>query len=114
MDELENKLTASLIFVEVQKLVEKKIPVPREAWMDIAFKLDVLRLDEAKLLNEMRQKVKARELQVYKAQEKKNKSAAALEIEASDEYRFKEDQEALIYSIDELIRIAKKGADLNF
>lgn len=110
----ETKITATYIFNKMQEFVEQKIPVSREAWMEVAFKLDILRIDEAKLYNTMRQSVAKMKNEIYDAQEKKNVAAVEMKIEASDEYRLMRDQEALIYSIDEMIRVAKKSADINF
>src|SRR3990167_1448547 len=108
------KVSATFIFDTIQGLVEKKIPVAREAWLEIAFKLDVLRLDEARLYNKMRQSVAIGKTKLYKGQEKKNVAAVEMETESTEEYRLMKDQEDLIYSIDEMIRIAKKSADINF
>jgi hypothetical protein len=108
------KITATIIFAKMQEFVEAKIPVAREAWLSVAFKLDVLRVDEVKLYNKMRRAVAQRKIDIYKAQEKRNVSAVEMEIEAGEEYQLLKDQEALIYSIDEMIRIAKKSSDINF
>ena len=108
------KITATLIFEKMQDFVERKIPVAREAWLEVAFKLDVLRLDEARLYNKMRQAVARGKTELYKSQEKKNVAAVEMETESTEEYRLMKDQEDLIYSVDELIRIAKKSADINF
>jgi hypothetical protein len=114
MTETQEKVTATLIFNKMQEFVEAKVPVSREAWLEVAFKLDVLRVEEAKLYNRMHQSVAQRKNLIYKQQSKKNVAAVEMAIEASDEYRMMKDQEALIYSIDEMIRVAKKSSDMNF
>lgn len=108
------KITATFIFDEMHKLVEAKIPVAREAWLEIAFKLNILRVDEAKTFNKMRQAVATEKNKIYQLQEKKNVAAVDMKIESTDEYRFMKDQEDLIYSVDEMVRIAKKSSDINF
>lgn len=108
------KITATLIFEKMQKFVESKVPISREAWLEVAFKLDILRIDEVKLYNKMHREVAQKKLDIYNAQEKKNVAACEMEIEASEEYKLMKDQDALIYSIDEMIRIAKKNSDVNF
>ena len=107
------QVTSDIILNWVKTQVENKKEVSRDDWIDIAFKLTFLRIDEAILFNNMRQAVAQKKLEILKAQEKKNVAAAELEVEASDEYRFMKDQEDKIYSIDEFVRIAKKSSDIN-
>ena len=108
------KVSSDLILEHLKSLVESKIPIAREAWLDVAFKLNLLKLDETKLFNKMRQEVAKKKLAILRAQDKKNVSAATLELESTDEYRFMRDQEDKIEAIEEFVRIAKKNADLNF
>lgn len=108
------KVTSDLILETLKGLVESKTPISREVWLDAAFKLNLLRIDEAQLYNKMHQAVAQKKLEILKSQEKKNVALAETEIEATDEYRFLKDQEDKIYSIDEFIRVAKKGSDINF
>lgn len=109
------KVTSDIILEYLKGLVESKKPIQKEIWLDAAFKLNLLRIDEAQLLNKMRQSIAQRKLETLKQQgEKKNVAAAKIEVETTDEYRFFQDQEDKIYSIDEFIRIAKKNADINF
>ena|SRR3990167_7976788 len=108
------KITADFILETMKTMVESKKIIQKEDWLNVAFKLNLLSLDEKKLLNQMSQELAKSKLDIYKTQEKKNKAAADLEIEATDKYRFYRDQEDKIYSIEEFIRIAKKNADLNF
>lgn len=87
---------------------------PREEWLSCAFRLNLLRIDEAELLNRMRQAVAKMKLDIFKKQEKRNVSACDLEAEASEEYRFMRDQEDKLYSIDQFIMIAKKNSETNY
>ena len=105
------KINADLILDTLRGLVESKKLISKEVWLETAFKLNLLRIDEAQLLNKMRQEVARKKLGIYQKQEKRNVAAADLEIEAMDEYRFMRDQEDKIYSLDEFVRIAKKSAD---
>lgn len=107
------KVDSDLILGYLKQLVESKKPVPRETWLDCAFKLNLLRIDEAQLFNKMRQAVAAKKFTLLKGQEKRNVAAVEVEVEATDEYRFMRDQEDKLYSIDEFIRISKKSADIN-
>jgi len=107
------KVTSDLILGYLKELVESKKPIPREVWLEVAFKLNLLRTDESQLLNKMRQAVAIKKLAILKSQEKRNVSAAELEVETTDECRFMRDQEEKLYSVDEFVRIAKKNADIN-
>lgn len=107
-------ITSDDILNYMKGLVESKKPIPREDWLNCAFRLNLLRIDEAQLYNKMRQSVAKKKLEIKGKQEKTNIAAIEVEIEASDEYRFLKDQEDKIYSIDEFIRISKKSADINF
>lgn len=106
--------TTDTIIADLKKIIGSRTPLDREKWLEAAFYLSVLRLDEAHKLNISNQKVAARKLEILKAQEKKNVAAAELEVEASEEYRVMKDQEAKIYSVDELIRVAKKNSDTSY
>ena len=108
------KVSSDLILGYLKELVESKKPIPREIWLDAAFKLNLLRIDEGQLYTKMRQEVARKKLEIFKTQEKRNVSAADLEIETTDEYRFMRDQEDKLGVIEEFVRIAKKNADLDF
>ena len=108
------KITADTVLNWARQQVEDKNMPSREVWLDIAFRLNLLKIEEAQLLNKMRQAVALKKLGVMKAQEKKNVSAADLEVEATDEYRFMKDQEAKLDAIEEFVRIAKKNSDQTF
>ncbi len=108
------KVTSDKILGYLSELVASKKSIPKEQWLEVAFKLNLLRIDEAQLCNKMRQEVAKKKLDIMKSQEKRNVAAADLEVEATDEYRFTKDQEDKIYSIDEFVRIAKKNSETNF
>ena len=106
------KVSSDFILGYLKELVEEKKAIPREVWLDCAFKLNLLRLDEGQLYTKMRQAVARKKLDIFKAQEKRNVAAAELEIEATDEYRFMRDQEEKLQVVEEFVRIAKKNADM--
>ena len=109
-----SEVTSDIILNYLKKLVAEKIPVAREQWLDMSFKLNLLRIDEAELFHKMQQGVAQKKLQILKTQDKRNVAAAELEVESSDEYRFMRDQESKIDAIDQFIQISKKSADIAF
>ena len=109
-----NKITSDTILEWAKKMVEEKKMPSREVWLDISFRLNLLKIDEAQLLHKMRQDVAKSKLEILKSQEKKNVAACDLEIEATDAYRFMRDQESKIEVIEEFVRIAKRNADTTF
>lgn len=111
---MQEKINSDAILNYLKELVESKKPIPREQWIEASFRLILLRIDEAQLLNKMRQSVAKKKLAIMKLQEKKNVAAVDVEVEATDEYRFCKDQEDKLYSIDELVRVAKKSADIQY
>ena len=106
------KVDSDIILNYLKGLVESKKPIPREIWLECAFKLNLLRLDEGQLYSTMLQAVAKKKLEIYNAQTKRNVAAADLEVEATDEYRFMRDQREKLEVIEEFVRIAKKNADL--
>lgn len=108
------KITADTILDWAREQVESKNMPSREVWLDIAFRLNLLKVEEAQLLNKMRQSVAQKKLEVMRGQDKRNVAAAELEVEATDEYRFMRDQEAKLETISEFVRIAKKNSDETF
>ena len=110
---MQEKITSDTILTWVKEAVENKKEISRELWLEIAFKLNLLRLDEAILYNKMRQAVAIKKWEILKSQIKRNVAAVNTEIETFDEYRFMKDQEDKIYVIDEFVRVAKKNADIN-
>ncbi len=108
------KISADTILKWAQEQVESKNMPSREVWLDIAFRLNLLKIDEAALLNKMRQAVAQKKYDILKGQDKKNVAAATLEVECTDEYRFMCDQETKIEVIEEFVRISKKNGDTNY
>lgn len=92
-------------------MVESQKIIPKEEWLNVAFKLNLLRLDETQLLNKMKQEIARKKVEIMKGQEKKNVAACEVEVESLDEFKIMRDQEDLIYSVDEFIRLAKRAGD---
>jgi len=84
-----------------------------QLWINRAFELNILLIDEKKKYEFLRQAVAVKKMQLFRGQEKKNVSAVNIEIEASDEYRDLNIQESLIYAIEEQVRLAKKNTEIN-
>lgn len=109
-----NNMTARGIIEVLKSYAKESIPVPREKWLDGGFNLESLRLEEAEKYNLLRQEVSKKKLEILKAQEKKNVALADAEIESLDIYRELRNQEDLIHTIDEIVRLAKKSSDINY
>jgi len=108
------KVTADTILNALKTMVESRKIISKDQWLETAFSLNLVRIDEAKLLHSMEQAVAKKKLGILQAQEKKNVALAEVEIESSEEYRFARDQEAKLWSVDEFIRIAKKNSENSF
>lgn len=106
--------TADSVIGDLKRIVSERKPLDKDKWLEAAFYLSVLREDEAKKLNRLNQEVSQLILGIMKVQDKKNVAAAEKEVSASDKFVEMKDQEAKIYTIDELIRVAKKNAETNY
>ncbi len=103
--------TVDTIIADLKEKIESRKPIERKYWLDMAFYLAILRIDEAKLLNQMKQGIAKQKLTILGGQEKKNVGAAEIEVEAMDMYSLMKDQEEKLYSVDEAIRVAKHSAE---
>ena len=108
------KVSVDLILSWLKEQVESHKLIPQSAWLDSAFKLNLLQPDEVHQLELMRQEIAKMKLEILKRQEKRNVAAAELEVEASDEYRFFREQENKVDRVEEHIRIAKKNSDVAY
>ncbi len=108
-------MTVDDILQELCKKVESGQSIPRDTWIGYAFKLNALILNQAELLESIRQQVALNKLEALnrqiEAKEKRNVSMAELEVEATDEYRKMRIEETKFEQIKEFIRIAKKNSD---
>ena len=110
----QEKITSDTVLDWARKQVESKNMPSREVWLDIAFRLNLLKIDDVQLLNKMRQDVAKKKFAILGSQEKRNVAAVDLEIETTDEFRFLKDQEAKVDAISEFVRIAKKNSEQDF
>ena len=104
-------ITAEFILSTLKEMVESKKFISQDEWINVAAKLTLLRIDESRKLNRMNQEVSRKKLEIKQGQDKVNISAIELEIQATDEYRAAKDQEDLLYSLDEFVRVAKRASD---
>lgn len=105
--------TADSIISFFKEAVASKKDFPPERWMEAAISLNVLRLDEAAKLNEMRRKIAERKVGILDKMEKRNVSEADLRIEATEEYRDFRDQQSKCEVIEEFVLLSKKYASSN-
>lgn len=114
MTETQPKVTADTILGFLKEAVESHKMLNPSLWLESGFKLNLLLGDEHYMLENARQEVAQKKLEILKAQEKKNVAAAKLEIEASDEYRLMKLQEHKVDRIEEFIKLAKKNASSQY
>lgn len=107
----EEKRTADSVIEWFKEAIASKVPVPNEQWMDAALLLNVLRLDEAAKLNEMRRKLAEKKVEILDGMEKRNVSEADLRVEATKKYQEMKDQQSKYDVIEEFILLAKKNYD---
>lgn len=100
-------VTADTILTFLAESVASKKVLNPELWVDAAFKLLVLLGDEHEKLETLRKAVAERKLNLMQGQDKRNVSAATLEVEATEEYREMKLQEHKVDRIEEFIRLAK-------
>lgn len=109
---MDNQLTADFILQELKRRVAERIPIAKEDWLEVAFKLNTLMYDENAKLYEMKQAVAIKKRDIMATQEKRNVADAEVQVECLDEYKFMRMQEAKLEQILEFIRISKKNSDL--
>jgi hypothetical protein len=107
MDDL---VTTDTILGFLKDEVQSKRALNPDIWLDSAFKLNLLLADEHTELENLRLLIAKKKLSILERQEKRNVSAADLEIEASEEHRAYKLQEHKVGRIEEFIKIAKKNA----
>lgn len=101
------KVTSDTIINFMKTAVESQKRMNPDFYLDVATKLNILLGDEHELLEKLRRIVAEKKLDLLKMQEKRNVSAAELEIEASPEYKDMKLQEHKVDRIEEFIRLAK-------
>lgn len=104
--------TADSIIDWFKGAVASKKIVPSEKWMEAALLLNILRLDEEALLNDMRRKVAEKKIELLDKMEKRNVSEAELRVEATPKYQEMKNQQSKCDIINEFVLLAKKNSDL--
>jgi len=105
-----DEVTTELIVKTLQKWVKEKVPVSPMQWLDAGLKLNVLIGDEQERLWDLKMKV-SQEL-FSKNEEGWTSAKAKAYSESTEDYRDMKIQEARIKQIEEMIRLAKKFAQL--
>lgn len=111
-DEVE--ITADTIIDWARDQIKQKKMPSREMWLDMAFRLNLLKIEEAYKLNKARQDLAKQKFSIYQGQQQKNVSAANLEIEALDEFVRMRNQQDKLEGIEEFVRIAKKNSESSY
>lgn len=106
--------TADSVISDLKKIVSERKPLNRELWLEAAFYLSLLREGEAQKMNRLFQEVSKIKLELLNKQEKKNVAAVDIEIATTDKFLEMQDQSAKLYTIDELIRVAKKNSETSY
>ena len=106
-----DKITTEFIIGSLQALVEAGKSFDPSVWINSAFKLNILLMDEVDKMLDLEQQVAKMRHEYIEKQDKKNKAAADAFVESTDEYRAMRRQEELIEVIKEQIRLAKKQSD---
>lgn len=104
-------VTTDTIINWAKERVENSKPISKDEWLDMSFKLNLLILSAVESLEQLRQNVAIRKLDVMKGQDKRNVAAADLEIEATNEYKEMKIAEAKVEQIKEFIRISKLNSN---
>ncbi len=101
-------ITVDTIIKNMEDMIENKIPVSPNWWIEQAQKLAVLMGDETDLLHKMQKQVAQHKVMVI--EEGKSVAEAKLRAEASEVYEQMLNQKAKCERITEIIRIAKLQA----
>lgn len=104
-------ITADKILGVLKDHIEAGKKIPQDKWLDAAFALNVLLLDEVEKLENLRLELAKYKVGILELQEKKNVSWAEMTASATDLHKQSKIQEAKVEQIKEMIRIAKKNAD---
>jgi len=105
------EVTTELIVSTLQKWVKEKRPVSPMQWLDAGLKLNVLIGDEQTKLWDLKMKVSSEQFKVTEEKEWTSAKAKAYS-ESTQDYHDMKIQEARIKQIEEMIRLAKKFAQL--
>lgn len=102
--------TADSVIAWFREAIASKQTVPTDRWLDAALLLNVLRIDEAAYLNDLRRQVAEKKVELLDKMEKRNVSEAELRVEATPIHQAMKDQQSKCDIIEEFILLAKKAA----
>ena len=110
MGQIETKRTTDSILSKLREMVENKMPITAEEWIDAALFLNILKTDEDNELLKFDTSLAKKRLEVRA----RHKSAidAENELKTTEEYENYQKQKSRIDNIKEFIRIAKKQAEV--
>lgn len=104
------EVTTELIVSTLQKWVKEKRPVSPMQWLDAGLKLNVLIGDEQEKLWDLKMKVSQEQFKV--TEQGWTSAKAKAYSESTQDYHDMKLQESRIKQIEEMIRLAKKFAQL--
>ena len=96
---------------KIQEQVDTGKHIPKDTWIDHAFRLNSGYLTLIEALEKKRQQVAIAKLEALKSQDKKNVAAAELEVEATVPYYEMRILEAKVEQVKEYIRISKLNSN---
>lgn len=105
------KINCDSILETLKRRVEAGNVIGKDEWLDEAFRLNALLLDESKKLFELEQKVAQLKFSILQAQTKRNVAAAEMEVALSQTFYDMRLQDAKIDQVKEYIRIAKHQSE---
>lgn len=98
-------MIADEIIQSLEDMIEKKLPISAEYYLEQAQRLAVLVGDENDTLHKMQKAIAQRKVEWI--EKGKSVAEARLRVEAEDIYEFMQNQKAKVERINEIIRIAK-------
>ncbi len=107
-----DKRTLNSILTSLQKMVESKVSISPEQWVDAALYLQILKFDEQELRLKLEIAARNKHKEILSKQEKTNASAAEIEWRATPEYENWQRQEKKMEDVEMFVQIAKKEADI--
>lgn len=107
------KVDADTIIAWLKESVAEKRPVSAAQWLDAALKLTVLVGDENGKKFSLEQKVAEAKVSCLDSMEKRSVALAEVMVQTLPLWREYREQEAKVEQIQELVRVAKKQAELS-
>lgn len=106
------KRTLETVLRDIEEMVENRVPISPQLWLQSAQFLNLFLEDETNKLYDLQHAVANMKMGFLEADPKHNVSMAKAKVEATGKYRDMKKQEAKIEQIIEYIRISKLQARL--